>query len=38
MRIKVILLVSYFTKVKEVKISLQAKDGQFSPKGLFIVI
>jgi hypothetical protein len=38
MRIKVILMVSYFLQVKVVKMSIQDKDGQFSAHGLFIII
>jgi hypothetical protein len=35
---KVILMVSYFMQVKEVKRTLQAKDEQFLAYELFIVI
>jgi hypothetical protein len=36
MRIKVILMVSYFIQIKEVNMSLQHNYGPFSPYGLFI--
>jgi hypothetical protein len=38
MTIIVILMVFYFIQVKEVNMSLQAKDGHFSAYELFIVI
>jgi hypothetical protein len=38
MRFKVILRVSNFIHVKEVKTSLQVKDGHFSAQGIFIMI
>jgi hypothetical protein len=38
MRIKVILIVSYFIQVKVVKMSLQDKDEKFSGHRLFIII
>jgi hypothetical protein len=38
LRIKGILKVPSFIQVKEVKMSLQVKDGKFSPQGLFIVV